>query len=54
MQTQLFHCDHHDMVQNTRCSVAECGEFNEQRLIFTDMLSCVCVCECECECECVL
>ena len=37
-----FLCDHGDMGQNTRCSVAECREFNERRLIFTPV--CVSVC----------
>lgn len=34
-----FLCDRHDMGQNTRCSVVECREFNEQRLILTHSLS---------------
>lgn len=42
-----FLCDRHDMGQNTRCSVVECREFNEQRLILTHslyiyMYMCVC------------
>lgn len=35
------------MDQNTRCSVVECREFNEQRLIFTLMVR-VCAHTCVC------
>lgn len=35
MHTQPFLCEHHDMDQNARCSVVQCREVNEQRLIFT-------------------